>query len=185
MHTNSNPQAQDNVLRRQGDGSRTEVDSPQAITFYNMYMGGVDRGDQLRGYYRCRVKSRKVYKYIFYFLLDVAITNAFILHRGWSGSNKITIKMFRTQLAKEIINNYCTRRRAGRVASLIRPLPFFHFPMKIPSTSPGQRKRGRCIHCFQYSKRSDSQWYCHDCKVWLCHTGTETDCFLLWHKKKL
>ena len=42
-------------------------------------MGGVDRGDQLRGYYCCRTKSRKFYKYIFYFLLDVAITNAFIL----------------------------------------------------------------------------------------------------------
>ena len=42
-------------------------------------MGGVDRGDQLRGYYSCRSKSRKFYKYIFYFLLDTTITNAYIL----------------------------------------------------------------------------------------------------------
>ena len=39
---------------------------------YNTFMGGVDRGDQVRGYYSCRTKCRKFYKYTFHFLLDVA-----------------------------------------------------------------------------------------------------------------
>ena len=66
LWTTSQPAATGTVLRRQQDGTRVSV----------TFMGGVDRGDQLRGYYLCRTKSRKFYKYIFYFLFDVAITNA-------------------------------------------------------------------------------------------------------------
>lgn len=185
MFTNCDPQMITSVLRQQSDGNRQEVPSPHAITSYNKFMGGVDRGDQLRGYYRCRVKSRKFYKYIFYFIIDVAITNAYILHQGWSGSNKLNIKNFRAQLAKEIIGEYCTRRRAGHGSSFVKPLPICHFPTKIPETFPGQRKRGRCTYCSQRDKRTDSQWFCQECSIWLCHTGTESDCFMLWHKNKI
>ena len=41
------------VLRRKKDGFRTQVPCPQPIIDYNTYMGGVDRGDQIRGYYSC------------------------------------------------------------------------------------------------------------------------------------
>lgn len=62
------------VLRRQKDGSRISVPCPQSIISYNEHMGGVDRGDQIRGYYSCRTKCRKNYKYIFHFLFGVATT---------------------------------------------------------------------------------------------------------------
>ena len=45
------------------------------------YMGGVDHGDQLRGYYHVRLKNRKYYKYIFLFLFDVSITNSYVLFK--------------------------------------------------------------------------------------------------------
>ena len=81
-------------------------------------MGGVDRGDQLQGYYCCRTKSRKFYKYIFYFLLDGAITNAFILMKKHTNKgSKMTIKDFRLELASELIGDYCSRRRRGRTSS--------------------------------------------------------------------
>jgi len=47
-------------------------------------MGEVDQNDQLRKYYGVRLKSQKNYKYIFWFMLDVAITNAFILLSKYS-----------------------------------------------------------------------------------------------------
>ena len=88
MSTTSQPSAVVTVLRKQ-DGSRVPVSCPQAIISYNEFMGGVDRGDQLRGYYSCRTKSRKFYKYIFYFLLDVTITNAFVLYKDYAGSPRM------------------------------------------------------------------------------------------------
>ena len=37
-----------NVQRKQKYGTRIEVTSPKSIVSYNQYMGGVDRGDQLK-----------------------------------------------------------------------------------------------------------------------------------------
>ena len=74
---------------------------------------GVDRGDQLRGYYTCRTKSREFYKYIF--LFDVAVTNAYVLQKNFCPENvHKNLKEFQLQLARELIGDYCNRRRAGR-----------------------------------------------------------------------
>ena len=64
--------------------TRLDVTCPLCIALYNRYMGGVDHNDQR---YHVRLKNMKCYKYIFWFLFDVSITNAFILssfdvHRG-------------------------------------------------------------------------------------------------------
>ena len=61
------------------DGLRVSVQCPDAVVLYNQYMAGVDKGDQYRQYYRVRTKCIKNYKYIFWFLFDVAITNSYIL----------------------------------------------------------------------------------------------------------
>ena len=108
----------------QKDGSQISVPCPQAIMSYNVYMGGVDRGDQLRGYYSCRTKSRKFYKCIFYFLLDTAITNVFVLYKHYAASPKHkTMQDFRVRLANELIGDYCSHRRAGRQGSLLKSPP--------------------------------------------------------------
>ena len=102
--TTSQPDV-DSVLRQRKDGSRISVPCPLSIMEYNNFMGGVDRGDRVRGYYSCRTKCRKFYKYIFHFLLDVAITNAYILQKGYHSSAPFkTIKEFQLQLASELID---------------------------------------------------------------------------------
>ena len=160
LSTNTQPTATGTVLRRQKDGSRIPVPCPEAIISYNEFMGGVDRGDQLRGYYSCRTKSRKFYKYIFYFLLDVAITNAFVLYKHYTACSKYkTIRDFRVQLAKELIGDYCSRRRTGRQGSFLKTLPLRHFPVKLESADPTRRNRHRCTRCQdKYGKRTDTQW---------------------------
>ena len=184
MATNCQPSDSGSVLRRTQDGSRVSVTCPESIILYNTYMGGVDRGDQLRGYYNCRTKSRKFYKYIFYFLLDVAITNAFILMKNHtSGGSRMVMKDFRLQLASQLIGDYCSRRRRGRNSSAIRTLPLRHFPVKIElDSNPAKRKRGNCAHCRKTKhSRMNTSWFCQECSVWLCHSGDPDDCFLQWH----
>ena len=73
--SNSDPTTSELVKRKKRDGSHDNFSCPQAVYLYNRYMGGVDRNDQLRGYYQVRLKGRKYYKYIFWFLFDLAITN--------------------------------------------------------------------------------------------------------------
>ena len=80
VSTLADPGDHTSVNRRQKDGTQLTVQCPQCVALYNRYIGGVDLGDQLRGSYNVRLKNRKNYKYVFWFLFDVAITNAFILH---------------------------------------------------------------------------------------------------------
>ena len=132
MSTGCNPLTAGTVQRKEKDGSRIQVPFPDSLVLYNKYMGGVDRGDQKRGYYSCRTKSRKFYKY---FLLDVAITNTYILLQQFSDTTLTNIKDYRIQLAKLLIGDYCSRRRPGRGGGAIRTLPLRHFPMKVKDTN--------------------------------------------------
>lgn len=186
MSTCTQPQASGTVQRRQLDGSRIPVSCPESIIVYNAYMGGVDRGDQIRGYYSCRTKSRKFYKYIFYFLYDVAITNAFIMYKHYGSHPTVPrVKGFRLTLATQLIGEYCSRRRPGRISSAIHPLPLRHFPIKQQSDVQQTKKlRGRCAQCNKSHQRTDTSWFCRECNVWLCHSGDpSSDCFLQWHKR--
>ena len=186
MSTNCQPSDAGHVLRRQLDGTRIPVPCPESIISYNKYMGGVDRGDQLRGYYSCRAKSRKFYKYIFTFLLDVAITNAFILMKHYTRSSTFAnIKAFRIQLAKELIGDYSSRRRRGRGGGIIRSLPYRHFPIRQhDDNNPHRHQRRKCALHSASKVRAETTWYCRECGVWLCHNGDPaTDCFIKWHKQ--
>ena len=61
MSTNTNPTATTTCLRKKKDGSTNSVTIPLNTTLYNIHMGGVDKVDQLRGYYQWKMKSRKFY----------------------------------------------------------------------------------------------------------------------------
>ena len=109
---------------------------PEFIILYIKYMGGVDRGDQLRGYYSCRTKSRKFYKYIFHFQFDVAITSSYILQKSFCSNSTIkNIKDYWLKLAMQLIGECCSHQGAGRRLVAIRPLCQRHFPVRITSDS--------------------------------------------------
>ena len=75
---------------------------PEAIYKYNRYMGGVDKGDQLRKYYHVRLKCQKNYKYIFWFAFDTTITNAY----PWSKALSFMRKKLRTDHEAATQHNY-------------------------------------------------------------------------------
>ena len=65
--------------------------------------------------YKVRTKGRKYYKYLFWAnLFDLAITNSVILVRNFTNIKPNNVKDLRTQLGKDLISNYCSRKRAGR-----------------------------------------------------------------------
>lgn len=56
------------------DGTRRSLPYPAGTITYNEHMGGVDVGDIC-------MKCWKLYKYVANFLLDTAITNAFVPYK--------------------------------------------------------------------------------------------------------
>ena len=147
-------------------------------------MRGVDRGDQIRGYYKTRTKCRKFYKYIFWFLFDTAITNSYVLHKNYRAdltSKNMTMKQFRLQLADSLIGDYCTRKKPGRtaLATVPRSVNLIHIP--VTKTEDTIKKRSKCTLCARAHIRKDTQWKCKGCSVWLCFNGRSDDCFNKWH----
>ncbi len=79
LSTTSQPVATGSVLRRQRDGLRMPVSCPDSIIIYNKHMEGVDRGDQIRGYYSCRTRSRKFYKFSYLMFLSMLLFYTLII----------------------------------------------------------------------------------------------------------
>ena len=75
LSTNSQPLEVTQVSRKQKNGQKQIIKCPKLISNYNEHMGGMDRNDQLR---HIRARGHKYYKYLFYFILDVTITNTYI-----------------------------------------------------------------------------------------------------------
>ena len=185
LSTNAQPLSHSTVQHRQHDGSRRDVPCPEAMVLYNRYMGGIDRNNWLRQYYHFRLKSRKFYGYIFWFLFEVCLANAHILHQHYSGSAKLTLKEFRLEVARGLIGDYNSRKRAGRHSITPTVLSLRHFPVKYTEGEGESSRvvRARCWLCHtKHNKRTDTQWWCQDCRLHLCHTGIpNTDCFLKHH----
>ena len=182
------------VKRRLGDGSGIDVNCPLAIAHYNKYMGGVDKSDQLRGYYHVRLKSGKNYEHIFWFLFDVAITNSFLLSQfspTTKSKSSQSYKQYRLDLAHQLIGSYNNRKRIGRPVTK-EIVPSQRPPTITTAHFPSYRKRKRCVYCKEHinpSQRRESVWYCAECPGTpsLCLTGKDnnTNCYRLWHELPL
>ena len=188
MSTNCQPTGPTTVRRKQKDGQVKSVTCPPNVVAYNKFMGGgggVDRCDQLRGYYRLRTKSKKCYKYIFWFLFECCIVNAFTLVKHYCpvtiSNRQAVIKDFRQQLALRLIGQYNTRQRYALPGPILEaasqdcvPPPAKcragattqeregHFPIKGPTA--------RCHWCWNYRnhRRHESSMHCRQCGKAFC-----------------
>ena len=133
-------------------GGYEEIVKPQAIEQCNKYMGGVDKLDQ---YLR---HTKKWWRKAFLSLLDISITNAYILYsHSVQEGRKMALIQFRIQLAKELLMETSqtvlppssSRIRTFQQSSLppsVR-LTERHFPDKLPSRSNGQPGQRNCVVC--------------------------------------
>ena len=171
-----NPASTTSVRRRKGDGSTADVNCPTAIVDYNRYMGGVDKGDQLRKYYNPCMKSRKSYKYIFWFMFEVCVLNAFILSHYSPCNHPISNYLsYRRQLAKELIGTYNSRKRNVITRTIIHNHTIVANAQHYPTKSTKRT-------CKLHGCTRQTVWYCPTCDLQLCHTGNHTtDCFLIHH----
>ena len=91
-------------------GRKEEVSIPRpiAIDKYNMFMGGVEKSDQLL-YHTILRKTVRYRKTLLYHLINVAVVNSHILYNYpavYAGSKTVTENDFRDALVLQIIQKY-------------------------------------------------------------------------------
>ncbi|KAJ8930931.1 hypothetical protein NQ314_016230 [Rhamnusium bicolor] len=91
------------VQRKTKDGSRVEITCLMMVKDYNENMDYVDKSDQLKSYYEIDRKRKRWWLRIFWHFIDLTIVNAFILFRIQSEGKSITLKDFRTSVARGLI----------------------------------------------------------------------------------
>jgi hypothetical protein len=171
----------DHVLRKNKDGEKVEVPCPPVVSAYNTYMNGVDHHDQIRTTYSTYRASHRWWLYLFWFLVDAAISNAFILMRQSVNHVvtsrrgrvvKISVLDFRKNLAKQLIGNFRKQRK--------RTMPQNTDPHGNSHFIEAATSKGRCKECFKNKLRSEPKWVCSSCKVHLC-----VGCFKPYHQRML
>uniref|UniRef100_A0A3B4UR01 PiggyBac transposable element-derived protein domain-containing protein n=1 Tax=Seriola dumerili TaxID=41447 RepID=A0A3B4UR01_SERDU len=91
-----------------GDGPQQKISVPRptSATEYNKYMGGVDTSDQMIGTNTVHRKTRRWPTTVFQHLLDIAVTNSFVIHKTRCASlqeNPMTRQRFQEELTAHLL----------------------------------------------------------------------------------
>lgn len=111
--------------RTQKDGSKKSFDCPEAIIFYNKFMGGVDKSDQYSTYYQVDRKSNKWWKRMFNRLLLITVSNSWILYKQIN-EKKTSLIDFLIALSEDLIEigkigtKYQRKLGAGRPSKRLK-----------------------------------------------------------------
>ncbi|XP_054274551.1 piggyBac transposable element-derived protein 4-like [Macrosteles quadrilineatus] len=156
---------------------------PNVVINYNNNMNGVDKQDQRLSCFPVMRKCMKGYKKLFFYLFDVTLNNARVIHEIVT-KKKSTMSKFRINLAEQILESVnLTNRPVGGRPSVAAESPlrlqarhWGHFIRKILPTSK-QRPSRKCRVCSAQGRRSETVYECRKCLVPL-HLET---CFEVFH----
>ncbi|XP_014874601.1 piggyBac transposable element-derived protein 4-like [Poecilia latipinna] len=160
LHTAFSGDAVRRVSRAGGKHGVLEVPVPAAVKDYNRFTGAVGRSDQLIGSASWQ-RGRKWYVVVLQHLIDVAVTNSYLLHRelcGQRGQQALTLQAFQEQLTAQL----CGEGSPSALSS-----SNLHLPVAIVEGASGQNKatkgRRRCRLCSK-----STPFMCAACSLPLC-----------------
>ena len=156
-------------------GQKISVSCPNVIKSYNQWMGGTDRMDQNVSMYRTNIKGKKWYFPIFSWLIDVAIQNAWLLHRGIH--RNCPLLEFRRRIALSILNLNGVKPSGGgrpplRERGLSADVRFDNVGHYVRVPTGSKRRRCQGNNCSSVIRSE-----CTKCNVGLC-----IPCFENYHK---
>ena len=154
---------------RQVAGGVEVVQKPAVIEDYNMYMGGVDKSDQLVTYYFFRRCSKKWWKRAFFHLIELAMVNAYILYcYNTPKREQLTHLQFRLAVASSLL---CDAQPIPPPQHIPSPAAA-NVPLRLTGRHFPEPTGGRpdCKVCSDRmtGKRKQTKWQCKTCKVSLC-----------------
>ncbi|XP_033763437.1 piggyBac transposable element-derived protein 4-like [Pecten maximus] len=179
LSTCDSPVDMTSVQRRKKDGTVRDVPCPKVVKNYTSHMNGVDRADQLRSTYSISRKASKWWKYLFWFLVDISITNGYIMMKespnhqlkSKTGKTKERTQLdFRKNLPKQLMGAYWLKRKRESVQNKsVQGL--LHWPTILT-------KKRTCKQCSKQGLRKEPTSGCEQCQIHLC-----VACFKPYHKE--
>lgn len=163
------------------------VPQPNLIAAYNRYMGGVDLLDSFVAQYRIAVKGKKWWWPIFVNYVDVALCNAWRMHRLVHGK-ELDLLEFRRRVCIALLTSVddsepakTTDKLHGRLSALkklshTRPSGFCAMASRHAIAKNPDGRRVRCRQC-----KSTTSYVCLGCTVGDCYLGIHAKCFTLYH----
>ncbi|KAM3837926.1 piggyBac transposable element-derived protein 4-like [Diretmus argenteus] len=130
----------DTVERRargeDGSWRMDKIPCPTPILAYNKNMGGVDLSDQLLQYYTTHRRSDCWYRTLFFHFVDIATTNAYIMHRDITDTHQAQHKShkdFQAELVSQLCGVEITAPANRKVSHV--PVPCPQSPERKPRTA--------------------------------------------------
>ena len=184
LSTLSNPKSHTKVMHRVGH-RYIQVTTPSCAKNYSNFMNGVDKHDKILSCFKYGALghgSNKVWKHLFWHLVNMSCANAWILYSKTSTRQRSKYydnMSFRIELAKGLIAGYSNRKRVvaidwhGTLLSVESLSSHQFVRMKVS-------KPRRCVHHPKYQpnnkRRFDSLYGCFQCNAHMCR-----DCFRISH----
>lgn len=154
-----------------------KIVKPSAIIDYNKYMGGIDVGDQMLSKFHTMRRSKKAYKKIFFYFIDMMLLNSYVIFK--QNKKDRAFHVYKQKLAEEIIQRCKKNESDVQLSNSSSVLKYTgrHFPVRIPQTkAKGRRTSRRCIVCAAKAIRRETVFQCDICNVPLC-----IDDFKIYH----
>ena len=148
---------------------------------YNFQNRGVDKMNENMSFYNIERRTVKWWKKIFFFGIEVAITNAKILHdkffNSYPGYDQLT---FRKNLIMQLFSGYCRINFGESVPKNPGSIPQKYINcLHSISFVPEQNKY--CVYCYQRTRKEIIAMY----KCDQCNKVLHPQCFTEWHKKNV
>lgn len=175
------------------------VTRPQVVKFYNVNMGGVDLADRMLAVCPNRYRTRKWTQRFISHLLDLAVSNAWILFRedeinkGMRLHTILHLRMFKLELAETIMdaNMHTEDEHSSQYGSCDESQLSSFRQRKVPVPLPSTKMRVRgAMHlpevsaiknkCRQIGCKKKTKILCTKCNIYLCLTY-ERNCFKCFH----
>lgn len=149
---------------------RQKIVLPEIAVQYNQYMGGVDRFDQKMAYYGHRHRSRKWQMKVFYYFLEVAMVNSYVLYlkkQQIDGVKPLSHKRYRMEVIRKLLN----LPQLNKELLLSKK---FSFDNSAGCVLRCTHKPMNCAICSaqgESKKRVRTSYKCQTCEVNVCALG--------------
>ena len=136
------------VERRSAAGALQSIPCPPGQRAYQKYMGGVDLADQILSSFSVIRKSKKAWKKLFYYGLEVCLLNSFTIFKHVKQTPQDFLA-YRTAIVRHLTNGKCFRGRPGRPATRpIAEVDSLRLNKQYHSIAVEENRR-KCVVCFK------------------------------------